>query len=325
MAISAVQKLCELHDIDGISWVNVRNRTSDNDAIKNGGSDKPYTRKEIARLLDSANIRMKAVVLLMLSSGIRIGAVPGLRIRDLQRMDEKKYGGSIYRVQVYADSRRDRYTTFTTPECTAAIDAYLQSRRVKGEKLQPDSALFRREFNKKYANSSDSIKNGAVTKAGLFKLLAELAMNADVRKRGRAGYYQAKRGFTPPRHGTPLTHSFRKLCNTALIRSGCKPVIVELLMGHNIGLQANYLRLTDEELCTEYLRAIDLLTISQEQQLQKQVDKLQLEVGDVSYLKQEVFELREQNKWLGDKINALFNRHYPKAAEALKKKTARRA
>lgn len=296
MVISATQKLCELNDIgDGINWTNIRNVTSDNDAIKNGGSDKPYTKKEIARLIESANIRMKALILLMLSSGIRIGAVPGLQLRDLQKMDTDKYGG-IYRIQVYSDSKRDRYITFTTPECAAAIDAYLQARRVKGERLQPDSALFRREFNRKYANSSEAIKNGSVTKAGLFKLIAELAMNADVRKRGREGEYVARRGYTPPRHRTPATHSFRKLCNTALVKSGVKPLVVELLLGHNIALQANYLRLTDEELAQEYIKAIDDLTISQEKQLQEQVDELQTKVADFDTMKRAYLELKQEKE-----------------------------
>jgi hypothetical protein len=103
--------------------------------------------------------------------------------------------------------------------------------------------------------------------------------------------------------------------NASLIRAGTKPVVVELLMGHAIGLQHNYLRLETEELLAEYLKAVDMLTVSQEKQLQQEnvklrmevadVDKLRSEVSQVSTLKQELYELREQNKWLDQQVNKI--------------------
>jgi Tfp pilus assembly protein PilN len=75
------------------------------------------------------------------------------------------------------------------------------------------------------------------------------------------------------------------------------------------------LRLETEELLAEYLKAVDMLTVSQEKQLQQEnvklrmevadVDKLRSEVSQVSTLKQELYELREQNKWLDQQVNKI--------------------
>ncbi len=45
-----------------------------------GNGDKPYTHEQIAKLLEFADIRTKVMILLMCSSGMRIGALPTLKI-----------------------------------------------------------------------------------------------------------------------------------------------------------------------------------------------------------------------------------------------------
>jgi len=51
--------------------------------------DKPYTKEQIRQLLDFADLRAKCMILLMSSAGLRRGAIPKLRIRDLEKI--KKY------------------------------------------------------------------------------------------------------------------------------------------------------------------------------------------------------------------------------------------
>ncbi|MDW3644361.1 MAG: hypothetical protein QN819_05955, partial [Nitrososphaeraceae archaeon] len=47
--------------------------------------DRAYTHEEIHSLLDICDERMRAVILLLASSGMRIGAVPLLKIRNLEK------------------------------------------------------------------------------------------------------------------------------------------------------------------------------------------------------------------------------------------------
>jgi site-specific recombinase XerD len=83
--------------------------------------DRSYTHEEIRKVLDVSDLRMKVMILLMASSGMRIGALPSLRLRNLERID------SIYKVTVY-EGTNSSYYTFCTPECSSFIDAYFEYR-----------------------------------------------------------------------------------------------------------------------------------------------------------------------------------------------------
>ncbi|MPZ08509.1 MAG: hypothetical protein GEU26_19220, partial [Nitrososphaeraceae archaeon] len=77
--------------------------------------DRPYSTEEIAKILSVCDLRSKAMILLMASSGVRIGALSSMQIGDLTQTEfGTKF--SLYKIQVYARTR-DRYITFTTPEC----------------------------------------------------------------------------------------------------------------------------------------------------------------------------------------------------------------
>jgi len=47
-------------------------------------------------------------------------------------------------------------------------------------------------------------------------------------------------------------------------------------MGHSIGISDSYYKITEEELLTEYLKALDYLTFNNESQLQIKVSKMML-------------------------------------------------
>ena len=77
--------------------------------VKNG---RGYEHEEISKMLEVADERTCVVILLLASTGMRIGAIPSLRIRNLQ--DNK--------IIVYQNAR-EQYLTFITPECKKAVDA----------------------------------------------------------------------------------------------------------------------------------------------------------------------------------------------------------
>jgi hypothetical protein len=104
--------------------------------------DRPYTHSEIQLLLQKTTPRNRAIILLTCSGGLRLGAL-SLRIRDLEPID--KYG--IYKVNVYATSKKSRYFTFCSVEFRKEIDSYLEWRKRWGERLDDDSPLFRKDFN----------------------------------------------------------------------------------------------------------------------------------------------------------------------------------
>jgi hypothetical protein len=78
----------------------------------------------------------------MSSAGLRRGALPSLRIGDLEKID--KY--SLYKISVYK-KEQEAYFTFCTPECTKLLDQYFDHRARLGEKLHAKSLVFRKEFS----------------------------------------------------------------------------------------------------------------------------------------------------------------------------------
>ena len=63
--------------------------------------DKPYTIEQISRLLEFADLRMKCIILLMSSAGLRRGAIPTLRYGDLERIEKH----SLYKISIYKNEK----------------------------------------------------------------------------------------------------------------------------------------------------------------------------------------------------------------------------
>jgi len=93
-----------------------------------------YAHQEISKLLEISDERMRVIILLFSSSGIRLGATTELRLKHLD-MNSRK-------LTVY-ENTKEEYLTFITTECKIAIDSYLDMRSRYGEKLNDESLLIR--------------------------------------------------------------------------------------------------------------------------------------------------------------------------------------
>jgi integrase len=212
--------------------------------------------------------------LLAISTGIRLGAFQGLKLKHLEKLEN-----NIYKLIVYGDSSKYRYYTFTTPEAGKAIDDYLAFRKAGGEVLNPEAPLIREEFRKENANNPRALNSDGVS-----ALIYDMLLKLGLRKVNSNNQFA--------RHKTARMHGFRKFYNTALVKAGVKPVVVELLMGHKVGLQNNYLRLSQTDVLQEYLKTIDLLTISREKQLKQEVAKLKADVADIETMKRSYLDMK---------------------------------
>jgi site-specific recombinase XerD len=103
--------------------------------------DKPYSQEQIRQLLDFADLRLKCIILLMCSAGLRRGGIPNLTIGDLKKIE--KYG--LYKITVYR-KESEAYNTYSTFECAKYLDQYFDWRSRLGEKLTDKSPVIRREF-----------------------------------------------------------------------------------------------------------------------------------------------------------------------------------
>jgi integrase len=244
--------------------------------------DRAYTTEEIARLLQFCDYRLRALVLLLASSGIRIGAVSELLVKHLTKIE--KY--NLYKVRVYAGYKEEHYT-FTTPEAATAIQNYFDYRQRYGERLDDNSPVIREQFN------TDDIltikKPKSLNPNGLGDLIRESLHRAGI---FGAQHMTEGQKIGQKRNAIPRAHGFRKFFETNLIRAKIQDPIPEMLLGHDIGLKKHYLRLGEEEILEQYLKALDLLTIDESNRLRRKVCELEIDVTEIQKFKQELDDLK---------------------------------
>ena len=138
--MAAIKHACEMNDVM-LNWKKlkkfIKSEKTDNSI---NGKDRGYTNEEIQKILEFSDQRLKTVFLVLVSTGIRIGALRSIRVRGLERID------NLFKITVYRGDREE-YFTFCTPECTKEIDAYLEYRTRRGEHITQDSYLLVRKFN----------------------------------------------------------------------------------------------------------------------------------------------------------------------------------
>lgn len=88
--------------------------------------DRAYKTEEIHKLLELANERTRALILLLSSSGMRLGGVVDLKMSDLEDK------GDIYKITVYTNTNSE-YQTYCTPEAKKALETYFDIRARHGE------------------------------------------------------------------------------------------------------------------------------------------------------------------------------------------------
>ena len=270
--LAGLMKFCSMADIE-INWKKVYSFLGEySKTVK----DRVYTREELRLVLQNADVRARVLVLLLSSTGIRIGAVPDLNIRHLQRWDSH----GIYQFTVYERSREE-YTTFCTPECAREIDAYLEYRKRFGENITPDSPLIRDNFDADDPRGAISPKR--VTHEALRSNFSRHLVKAGLRSKAD----------TRARKEVMILHSMRKYCNTQFIKAGLNSIIKEMLIGHSVKLDDAYFRPTDEDLLKEYAKAIPLLTLSDETRLSHQVSDLE---NKLTALKSVEYELARKDE-----------------------------
>ena len=135
--------------------------------------DRAYTHEVIKKLIDAVDIRVKIIILLMASTGMRVvGAVSNIQLKH-----EEIEG--LYKVTVYEKSKEE-YFTFCTPECYSYIKQYLEFRTKSGEILDKESYLIREQFG---INDFEQIrrKSRKITTRPIRNLMQKLAIRAGLR------------------------------------------------------------------------------------------------------------------------------------------------
>jgi hypothetical protein len=150
LILSAIRHACEINDTV-LNWKKIKKfiRSSQKTGNEIADRDRGYTHTEIQKILQHSDQRIKTCFLILASTGIRIGALGPMKMRDLERIND-----DMYKVVVYS-GEKEQYITFTTPECTKEIDAYLEFRKRRDETITPDSYLIVKKFTLRKTDGSN--------------------------------------------------------------------------------------------------------------------------------------------------------------------------
>jgi integrase len=290
--LKAIRTLLEMNDVFSINWKKIRRILP---KARKYALDRNPTSEEIRDILEVADVRGKPLTLLFTSGGIREGAVEGLKVRDYTRIDgssgqkiDFRYKGeltsSIGRLVVY-NGEPERYITFITSEACDAIDKYLEFRAEHGEMITDDSPLFRDKFDPvqgQYGHGKeDSLQAIAMTPHSIRQYYNRLLFSIGIRKQ-------------PKRRHEFSVNGFRKFFKTSAEQSGMKPINVEILMGHSVGISDSYYRPTEQDLREDYLKVVDKLMVLASPQLVKLSESHQLLLQEMESKDVELQGLKEQ-------------------------------
>jgi integrase len=282
--VAAIRKFLDMNDVISLNWKKIHSFEPEPEQRY---EDRPYTHQEIAKLLSKALPRDRAIILLMASSGIRVGAIAyPLQLRDLQPLDKH----SIYKLTIYRKSS-SRYYTFCSPEARKEIDSYLDWRRRLGEKLKDDSPVFRKTFDRFKIQKPLPVTLPTIS----------WIMNSLLKQCGLRALEPVKEGQTPPKRTEIMQcHGFRKFFETHAFKAGMNNMYIRRLMGQKSDLEDSYLKISELELLEGddrhigYLGAIDMLTINEENRLKRKVEELIIKADKVDELTADFAALKQK-------------------------------
>ena len=211
MYVGAVHSFLVYEEIEKFNWKKVNRTLPPRRAF---GLDRAPRIEEIRQLLGVSDKRLKVVILIMCSSGMRIGGFDYLYIGNYSRLES-----GIGRLVIYR-GEPEQYVSFVTPECCDAIENYLDERRRLGETIEDNSPMIRQSLNVLIPAAKKKIIH-----------ISGKSLKQDIRNRWfDAGLKRLGEG----RGEVKSSHGFRKFFKTRTERT-MKSINVEILMGHSIG------------------------------------------------------------------------------------------
>jgi hypothetical protein len=264
--LKALKLFCKMNRIN-IFWDMISRSLP---RVKQHANDRIPSLEEIKKLIEYPDRRVKPIVLLSLSTGIRVGAWDYMKWKHITSIKDENGGILAAKLIVYPNEPEE-YFTFMTPEAYNSVKEWMDFRASFGEEITGESWILRDTWQKVRPRYSHRI--------GLAKYPKQFKSSGVKTLIGRALQIQgirAKLDLTrgQKNHEWRTLHGFRKFFKTQTERV-MKSLNVEILMGHDIGLANSYYKPSQQELLDDYLRSAELLTIQNDRlKLEKQVREL---------------------------------------------------
>lgn len=258
----SLKLFCEVNEeelgIEAMKWKTI-SRTLP--PAKSYGDDKAYTVQDIRKLINNnREQRIKPLALVLASSGIRFGAWDNLRWKHVKPVYDNDKNGELLAavLTVYDDEEGvDKHYSFITPEAFNAVQAWIDFRKLHGEKIDDESWIIR-----------DTWRMTEITVGGQRGVAQD---PKKLRERGlrkmmeRALKRQGLRTKLPPgkrRYEVKEFHGFRKFFETQTALAKMDPKNINKLTNHHVNYEPNYYKPLQDDVLKDYLKAVPYLTVN---------------------------------------------------------------
>lgn len=241
------------------------------------------TRKRIARVLHNSPSKLQTVIMMVASSGMRIGELAQLRLSDVD------FSTTPTTIKIRRETCKTNETRFTcvSSEATVALKDYLSKNFGWSEGYSGDWYLFMKVSDN--ADSKQYFNTVLSTKTVLQRMLSKVVRNIpDLDIKNENG--QNNIHF----------HAFRKWFKTQVTTAG-QSDFAEALMGHT-SIKLTYFRQDTEQRLKTYLKVEPELTISDFSKIEKNMDDLK---EKINFLSEDLEKSNEENTLLKNKIASI--------------------
>ncbi|MEO9319231.1 MAG: site-specific integrase [Nitrososphaera sp.] len=276
-SLKSIRLLLDMNDVS-LNWKKIRRILP---RARRYALDRIPTAEEVRQIVNHSDIRGKALTLVFVSSGVREGAVDGFELRDYSKINRE--GVTVAGRLVVYRGDEEQYIAFISAEACESLDAYLAFRERNGEQLKPESPLFRDKFDPvrpRYQRKDAKDRVIAMSPSSIRKYYNRLLKQLGLRERSER------------RHEFSV-HGFRKYFKTKAELAGMKPINVETLMGHSVGISDSYYRPAESELLSDYVKVSDSLSILIESKLRLDIEQA-VDSRIQAAVEQKVQDLSEQ-------------------------------
>ncbi len=265
----------DMNDVE----INVKRAKKMYPPAKKKAGGKPYSTEQLQEILKCLNstfsLPMKSTVLIMASSGCRVGFAEYLKIKHIGEFEKN----GCKSILVYGGDKEEYYS-FINSETVKVIDEWIKYRKSNGELITGESWVI--------PQAKDHTK--PMYERGIHGSIYEKIKHIDRGEKIGVG--------SAARYETSITHGIRKRWNTiAKNTDGVNSNKVEKMYGHSTthALDDTYYKPELSDLFKEYEKFSDRLVVSKE-------DRLELEL----LRKDEIIEENQAQK--DDKIKSLEDR-----------------
>lgn len=191
--------------------------------------DKLPSFTDVKHAVDLAGTRDRAIILIMISSGMGSSEVRNLTMNDFENAFKDSDDIGTWNIRRF--KTRMPYYTFNSPQSSETLLNYMDIRSGNSE------YLFLNKFDKKMSSS-------VITK--IFHKANDLA----------------GLGYRDHRHRILTSHILRKMFTTALYKAGLDILQIDWMLGHAIPTsRAAYFKTNPDELKENYKRVVEFVTI----------------------------------------------------------------